>query len=50
MGKMLPMRTILAFLVMRARMEASTFIAPPMQNGVLWCSFSIRPSNPISSA
>ena len=35
MGRMLPNRTILAFLVILARIEASTFIAPPMQKGVL---------------
>ena len=49
-GRMLPSSTILARLVMRARMEASTFMAPPMQNGVPWCSLSMRPSKPISSA
>ena len=36
--------------VMRERMAASTFTTPPMQKGVLWCSFSMRPSKPISSA
>ena len=50
MGMMLPSSTIFARLVMRARMEASTFMAPPMQKGVPWCSLSIRPSKPISSA
>ena len=34
-GKMLPNNTIFARLVIRARMDASTFMAPPMQNGVL---------------
>ena len=46
----MPSRTILAFLVMRARIAASTFVAPPMQKGVEWCSLSIRPSKPHSSA
>ena len=36
--------------VARARTAASMFIAPPMQKGVLWCSLSISPSKPISSA
>ena len=44
------MRTIFSFSVIRARMAASRFMAPPpMQNGVEWCEFSITPSNPISS-
>ena len=50
MGMMLPSSTILAREVTRARMAASMFIAPPMQKGVLWCSLSIKPSKPISSA
>ena len=35
MGRMLPMRTIFARLVTRARIEASTLQALPMQKGVL---------------
>jgi len=35
MGRMLPRSTILARLVMRARIAASMFMTPPMQNGVL---------------
>ena len=50
MGRMLPMRTIFARFVMRARMEASTLQALPMQKGVLWCSFRASASKPISSA
>ena len=49
-GKMLPRMTILAFFVTRARIDAPTFVTPCMQNGVLWCSLSIRPSKPASSA
>ena len=49
MGSGLPISTILGFLVMRARMAASRFIAAPRLVGVLWCSLSIMPSNPSSS-
>ena len=49
-GRMLPSSTIFTFFVMRARIAASTFITEPMQNGVEWCSLSITPSKPISSA
>ena len=35
MGMMFPRRTILARFVIRARMDASTFMAPPMQKAVL---------------
>ena len=50
MGRTLPRRMILARLVMRARMAASTFMTLPMQKGELWCSLSMKPSKPISSA
>ncbi len=33
-GMTLPSSTILAFDVIRARIDASTFMTPPMQNGV----------------
>ena len=50
MGKTLPRMIILALLVMRARIDAPTLVTPCIQKGVLWCSLSIRASNPISSA
>ena len=48
-GSTLPSSTIFARFVIRARIAASTFITPPMQNGVEWCSLSMIPSKPISS-
>ena len=34
---------------MAARMEANTLHFACMQNGALWCSFSMMPSKPTSS-
>jgi hypothetical protein len=49
-GKGLPSITIFAFLVTAARIEAKMLHFACMQNGALWCSFSMKPSTPISSA
>ena len=49
-GRMFPSSRILGVVVIRARIAASTFITPPMQAGVLWCSLSISASKPTSSA
>ena len=49
MGRTLPSKRILAFLVLRAKIDPMRFIVAFIQEGVLWCSLIIRPSNPISS-
>ena len=49
-GSGLPSITIFAFLVMPARMAAKMLALACMQNGALWCSFSMMPSTPTSSA
>ena len=41
--------TIFTFFVIAARIEAKTLVRACMQNGALWCSFSMMPSKPISS-
>ena len=49
-GRGLPSIRILAFVVTRARIEALTLATPFIQKGALWCSLTMIPSNPISSA
>jgi hypothetical protein len=49
-GSGLPSSIIFAVLVAAARIEAKTLHLACMQNGALWCSFSMKPSMPISSA
>jgi hypothetical protein len=49
-GSGLPMRMIFTRSVIRARIEASTFMTLPMQNGLPWCSLRATPSKPSSSA
>ena len=50
MGRMFPSSRIFTLVVMRARIEACTLATPFMQKGALWCSLTISPSNPTSSA
>ena len=49
-GSGLPSSTIFTRLVMAARIDANTLHLACMQNGALWCSFSMMPSKPTSSA
>ena len=49
-GSGLPSSTIFTRLVMAARIDAKTLHLACMQNGALWCSFSMMPSKPTSSA
>ena len=49
-GRGLPSSTIFTRFVIAARIEAKTLHLACMQNGALWCSFSMMPSNPTSSA
>ena len=48
-GSGLPSMTIFTFLVAAARIEAKMLVFACMQNGALWCSFSMMPSKPSSS-
>ena len=47
---MLPISTILARLVVRARIAADIMTQTSEHDGVLWCSLIISPSKPTSSA
>ena len=49
-GSGLPSSTIFTRLVVAARIDAKTLHLACMQNGALWCSFSMMPSKPTSSA
>jgi hypothetical protein len=49
-GSGLPSSTIFTRRVVAARIEANTLHLACMQNGALWCSFSMMPSNPTLSA
>ena len=49
-GSGLPSSTIFTRSVMPARMLAKMLHLACMQNGALWCSFSMIPSTPTSSA
>ena len=48
-GSGLPSMTIFTFLVTAARIAAKMLAFACMQNGALWCSFSMMPSKPSSS-
>ena len=50
MGRGFPKSTILMRSVMRARIAASKSMTEPMVKGLPWCSLSMIPSNPTSSA
>ena len=49
-GSGLPSITILTRLVAPASTAANMLALACMQNGALWCSFSMMPSTPTSSA
>ena len=49
-GSGLPRMTIFTRSVTAARMDAMTLVFACMQNGALWCSFSMMPSMPTASA
>ena len=49
-GSGLPRKTIFARLVTAARIAPNMLVRACMQNGALWCSFSMMPSTPHSSA
>ena len=49
-GRMLPIRRIFARFVVRARIAADMLIETSLHDGVLWCSLTITPSKPNSSA
>jgi hypothetical protein len=49
-GSGLPSSTIFTRFVAAARIDAKMLHFACMQNGALWCSFSMIPSKPTSSA